>query len=314
MAFYLRSGGGIRYLNAFEGGAQQDRIDGGAHQLCAALAARLGDRVRLGQPVRAVHQDGGPRQRRQPRRGHSTPTRSSSRCRRCWPTRIDFQPALPARRASAATAPGCAVKVHLVYPAPLWREHGLSGWSVNADGPLLSTVDDSPPDGSVGVLTGFVTGARGAPLRRAHRRPSSARRPSPRRRGCSRSCRRRSATTSPTGSTRSTAAAATPRCSAPATGSATARADSPARPRALGRHRDQHGVLRAHGGRDPLGPSCGGRNPGPPRPPSGQLARPVRRHPGRLSAPVRPRSRRDLFGSNTLTLIEGLARGTAQYF
>ena len=51
MAFYLRSGGGIRYLNAFEGGAQEDRIAGGAQQLCAALAARLGDRVKLGHPV-----------------------------------------------------------------------------------------------------------------------------------------------------------------------------------------------------------------------------------------------------------------------
>jgi monoamine oxidase len=46
-----------------------------------------------------------------------------------------------------------------VYSAPLWREHGLSGWSVSATGPLLSTVDDSPPDGGIGVLTGFVTGS-----------------------------------------------------------------------------------------------------------------------------------------------------------
>jgi monoamine oxidase len=53
--------------------------------------------------------------------------------------------------------PGCAVKVHLVYPAPLWREDGLSGWSVSAAGPLTSTVDDSPAGGP-GVLTGFVTG------------------------------------------------------------------------------------------------------------------------------------------------------------
>jgi monoamine oxidase len=51
------------------------------------------------------------------------------------------------------------VKVQLVYPEPAWRRDGLSGWSVNAEGPLLSTVDDSPHHGSVGVLTGFVTGA-----------------------------------------------------------------------------------------------------------------------------------------------------------
>jgi monoamine oxidase len=72
---------------------------------------------------------------------------------------IQFRPGLPAPRATAATGRGCAVKVHMGYPKPIWREQGLSGWSVSTNGPLLSTVDDSPPDGSAGVLTGFVTGA-----------------------------------------------------------------------------------------------------------------------------------------------------------
>jgi monoamine oxidase len=76
---------------------------------------------------------------------------------------VRFTPAWPARRAGPATGRGCAVKVHAVYPAPIWREQDLSGWSVSATGPLLSTVDDSPPDGSAGILTGFVTG------REAHR-------------------------------------------------------------------------------------------------------------------------------------------------
>lgn len=46
-----------------------------------------------------------------------------------------------------------------MFPEPVWRARGLSGWSVNARGPLLSTVDDSPAGHPVGVLTGFVTGA-----------------------------------------------------------------------------------------------------------------------------------------------------------
>ncbi|WP_319462755.1 flavin monoamine oxidase family protein [Micromonospora sp. RTP1Z1] len=151
LSLYLASGGGLRYLNAFEGGAQQDRIDGGAHQLCERLAAGL--EVRLNEPVRAVHPD------------------SVRTARGTYPAdaivvavpplladRIEFQPTLPVRRAGPQTACGCAVKVHLVYPEPLWRRAGLSGWSLSADGPLLSTVDDSPPGGP-GVLTGFVTGA-----------------------------------------------------------------------------------------------------------------------------------------------------------
>ncbi|MFC9330137.1 flavin monoamine oxidase family protein [Kitasatospora sp. NPDC057015] len=158
MAFYLRSGGGIRYLNAFEGGAQQDRIAGGAHQACERLAGRLGARVRLGEPVLAVHQD-----------ADGVTVRSALGEYRAdvavvalppLPAEaVEYRPAPPVPRAGGRTARGCAVKVNLVYPAPVWRDHGLSGWSVNAEGPLLSTVDDSPTEGGTGVLTGFVTGA-----------------------------------------------------------------------------------------------------------------------------------------------------------
>ncbi|MEU7750344.1 FAD-dependent oxidoreductase [Micromonospora sp. NPDC049101] len=157
MAFYLRSGGGVSYLNAFEGGAQEERVAGGAHQVCEVLAAALGDRVRLSDPVRAIHQDA----------DGVTVYAASGELRAdrvivalppLLADGLEYHPALPAPRASAQTAPGCAVKLHLVYARPLWREHGLSGWSVSANGPLLSTVDDSP-EGGVGVLTGFVTGS-----------------------------------------------------------------------------------------------------------------------------------------------------------
>jgi monoamine oxidase len=164
MAFYLRSGGGIRYLNAFEGGAQQWRVDGGAHLLCLALARQLGNRVRLSSPVSAIDQesdevvvqcvsdvDGALSEYRADRVVVAIPPLLAQE--------IEFRPALRSPRATEVTGRGCAVKVHLGYPSPVWREHGLSGWSVSSQGPLLSTVDDSPPDESVGVLTGFVTGA-----------------------------------------------------------------------------------------------------------------------------------------------------------
>ena len=158
VALYLRSGGGIGYLNAFEGGAQQDRIRGGAHQVCERLAGRLGARVRLNRPVRAIQQN-----------VRAATVHTDGEQFRCdavvvavpplLAEAIDYQPVLPAPRATDLTGRGCAVKVQLVYPAPHWRADGLSGWSVSSTGPLLSTVDDSPPDGAVGVLTGFVTGA-----------------------------------------------------------------------------------------------------------------------------------------------------------
>jgi monoamine oxidase len=157
MAFYLRSGGGLRYLNAFAGGAQDSRVDGGSHQVCRRLADRLGPAVRTSAPVSAIDQD-----------ADGVTVRHAGGRQRCdavvvavpplLADAIEHRPGLPVPRAGGRTAPGCAVKVHLVHPRPLWRDLGLSGWSVSATGPLLSTVDDSP-DGGPGVLTGFVTGA-----------------------------------------------------------------------------------------------------------------------------------------------------------
>ena len=154
MAFYLRSGGGLRYLNAFEGGAQHSRVDGGAHQLCERLAERLGPGVvRLGTPVSAIDESSvyaGDAEFPCDAVVVAVPPALADE--------IVITPSLNVRRTTELTAPGRAVKVHLVYPEPIWREHGLSGWSVNAAGPLLSTVDDSPALGGAGVLTGFVTG------------------------------------------------------------------------------------------------------------------------------------------------------------
>lgn len=164
MAVYLRSGGGLRYLNAFEGGAQEWRIKGGAQQVSAELAERLGDRLRLSGPVVAVDQEA------EDIVVHCSSdtdgTRMSYHADRVviaippvLAQRIDYRPALATPRATADTGRGCAIKVQLGYPTPVWRDQGLSGWSVSTEGPLGSTVDDSPADESAGVLTGFVVGS-----------------------------------------------------------------------------------------------------------------------------------------------------------
>ncbi|MFD7640856.1 flavin monoamine oxidase family protein [Kitasatospora sp. NPDC059795] len=161
MAFYLRSGGGLRYLNAFEGGAQQDRVAGGAHRLCERLTRQLldlGGVLHTDEPALSVEQTGQEAVVRTPEGSY----RAEAVVVAVPPLladAIEFRPALPAPRAASRTERGCAVKLNLVFPEPVWRAHGLSGWSVNAAGPLLSTVDDTPPEGSPGVLTGFVTGA-----------------------------------------------------------------------------------------------------------------------------------------------------------
>jgi len=74
---------------------------------------------------------------------------------------IAFAPALPQSKARLLRGlrPGHTVKAEAVYPRPFWRDGGLSGQSIG-DGPVAGTFDNSPPDGSIGVLMGLVVGDR----------------------------------------------------------------------------------------------------------------------------------------------------------
>ena len=76
---------------------------------------------------------------------------------------IAYSPGLPARKARAAArrcSPGTLTKAEAVYTRPFWRDAGLSGQGVSDVGPARTTFDNSPPDASVGVLFGFIGGAR----------------------------------------------------------------------------------------------------------------------------------------------------------
>jgi monoamine oxidase len=51
---------------------------------------------------------------------------------------------------------GWYAKVEAVYPTPFWRSDGLSGQVVSDTGPVRTTFDNTPPDGTPGVLMGFI--------------------------------------------------------------------------------------------------------------------------------------------------------------
>ena len=74
--------------------------------------------------------------------------------------RIDYNPALPAARdqLTQRLGQGTLTKVTAVYDTPFWRDQGLTGTAVSADGLVNATFDDSPPSGNPGVLFGFVGG------------------------------------------------------------------------------------------------------------------------------------------------------------
>jgi monoamine oxidase len=165
---YAHGGGSLSTLIRTAGGAQERRFTGGAQQMAGRMAEGLGDRVVLDAPVVGVSHDASgvtvTAGRADPT-GARTPWRVvAHRLVVAMPpavqARIAFDPPLPgARDQLIQHAPmGSVTKVHAVYDRPFWRDAGLSGQVVADTGMLRATFDDSPEDGSHGVLMGFVAG------------------------------------------------------------------------------------------------------------------------------------------------------------
>jgi monoamine oxidase len=157
--FYLASGGGFDAVVDTRGGAQDSRFVGGSQLVAIRMAERLGDRVVLGKPVRAIEDTGG---------GVRVATDGATVTARrvivaTSPTlaaRIAYAPALPGRRdqMTQRMPQGAIVKCMAIYPEPFWRAEGLSGSGL-ADGASVNAVfDNTPPSGSPGVLLGFLDG------------------------------------------------------------------------------------------------------------------------------------------------------------
>ncbi len=172
--FYIHAAGSIESLINTAGGAQQDRVVGGSQLLAIRTAAALGDRVRLSSPVRRVDQSG----RSVVVTGDGFTVTADRLVVAIPPTlcaRIDWVPAMPALRdqLTQRMPMGTVLKVQCVYDEPFWRKDGLAGQATSDTGPVKLTFDNSPPDGSVGVMMGFIEGSEG---RRALRMSAAERR------------------------------------------------------------------------------------------------------------------------------------------
>jgi monoamine oxidase len=165
---YAHSGGSMSSLIRTTGGAQERRFLGGAQQLANRLAEELGERIVLDAPVVAINDGPGP-VTVVARRAGPGGIRSewSVSCGRVVvamapvvQSSIAFEPPLPGARVQLAQhAPmGSVTKVHAVYDRPFWRDDGLTGQIVADRGALRATFDDSPDDGSHGILMGFIAG------------------------------------------------------------------------------------------------------------------------------------------------------------
>ncbi|MFD6388522.1 flavin monoamine oxidase family protein [Nocardia sp. NPDC060259] len=159
--FYLKSGGMLDVLVGVTGGAQELRVVGGTHQISERLASALGDEVvLLDAPVSAIaHDENGVRVT------YSGGTIAAGHVIVAIPPtlagRLRYQPALPATRdgLTQQIPMGSVIKVQIAYPTPFWRDAGLNGFAFDLDGAISVTVDNSPPDGSCGVIVAFFEGA-----------------------------------------------------------------------------------------------------------------------------------------------------------
>jgi monoamine oxidase len=158
--FYFHSGNGIINLTSTAGGAQDSRFVGGSQLVSVRMAQQLGGRVVRQAPARRITQSG---------RGVTVETdrgtwRGQQVIVAVAPTlagRIDYSPALPGLRdqLTQRVPQGSVIKFEAVYPRPFWRASGLNGYSNSDRSPVGFTYDNSPPDGSPGVLLGFVCGS-----------------------------------------------------------------------------------------------------------------------------------------------------------
>ena len=159
LLFHLHSAGGFARQTSIEGGAQQDRIAGGMQAMANAIAARLGDALRLGAPVRTIRQrDGGVEVA-----ADGVSVRAARAIVAIPPVlagQVAYEPKLPAdhQLLLQCLPAGVAWKFGLVYDDAFWRRDGLSGESVALDSPLSISIDGCGPTPAPGILHTFAVG------------------------------------------------------------------------------------------------------------------------------------------------------------
>jgi monoamine oxidase len=141
-------------------GAQEKRFIGGSQLVPLRLAAQLGSRVALNAAVTRIDQDS--------TRAVVRTSRGSVSCKRViiaappeLSRAIEWGPALPSRHRALLDRMnmGDLMKCDAVYSEPFWRKDGLNGFGLGDHGAVRAAFDNSPANGSPGVLLAFVGGS-----------------------------------------------------------------------------------------------------------------------------------------------------------
>ncbi len=163
--FYMASAGNETTPGSFtrligtDGGAQESRFVGGSQSVSIQMAKALGRRVVLKAPVRLIEQAAG-----------SVTVKTDHRTFKGRQVIVALPPALAARIRYAPAMPfgrdqltqrlpmGTVIKTCVVYDKPFWRDQGLAGYANTDFDAVRLTYDNSPPDGSPGILLAFIEG------------------------------------------------------------------------------------------------------------------------------------------------------------
>lgn len=146
-------------LDSIKNSAQETRFVGGSQILSIKMAQALDEQILLNTPVLRISNWNAPVVTIETTRGQVKARQVVLALSPALCNRITFDPPLPAARQalqSAWPAHSPARKVTLVYDTPFWRAQGLNGHIMQAGGPVVWAFDNSPPDGSLGVINAFV--------------------------------------------------------------------------------------------------------------------------------------------------------------
>ncbi|MCU0467736.1 MAG: flavin monoamine oxidase family protein [Arcicella sp.] len=156
--FYTKSGTDFDTLMNVKKGAQEERILGGAMTVALKMAESLPQNtIQFNASVKTIiqHENGvevlGANFR-------FTANKVIVALPPTMAARIDYQPLLPANRDQLLQRipMGTVWKCYAVYDRPFWREKGLNGLAASDEGFVSVTFDNSPKDGSKGIMMGFV--------------------------------------------------------------------------------------------------------------------------------------------------------------
>lgn len=164
--FYIHSATDFETISSIDNGAQHSRFAGGSQLISIRLAESLRGPVRLESAVEAITQDGD---------GVRVICNQFTVAARfaivavppALTAQIRFEPGLAPARAQLLQrlSEGTIIKANAIYDEPFWRADGLKGFGFATDGPVLAAFDNSPPDGSPGVLCCFIKGDASRRLR-----------------------------------------------------------------------------------------------------------------------------------------------------